>query len=84
MLAIAVSLGVDADSVDADAPDFGLAGKDVSRRRLGRLAAQADALERMRLFRPTQWARLVFEELESERRVTLDSRLPIADRERIL
>ena len=62
---------------DADALDFGLAGKDVSRRRLGRLAAQADAMERMRIHRPTQWARLVFEELESERRVTLDSRLPV-------
>ena len=63
--------------MDADAPDFGLAGVAISRRRLGRLAAQADALERMRLFRPTQWARLVFEELESERRVSLDSRLPV-------
>ena len=76
-LAIAVALGVGADALDADALDFGLAGKDVSRRRLERLAAQADALERMRLFRPAQWAKLVFEELESERRVALDSRLPV-------
>ena len=62
--------------LDAAAPDFGLAGKDVSRRRLERLAAKADALERMRLFRPSQWAKLVTEEEAQERQVALDLRLP--------
>ena len=76
-LAIAVALGVDGYALDADALDFGLKGAAISRRRLGRLAAQADALERMRLFRPAQWAKLVAEESESERKMSLDSRLPL-------
>ena len=76
-LAIASALGVDGYSLDADAADFGLGGKDVSRRRLERLAAQADALERMRVFRPAQWTKLVAQEAESERKAALDSRLPV-------
>ena len=76
-LAIAVALGVDGYALDVDGADFGLAGKDVSRRRLERLAAQADALERTRVFRPTQWVKLVGQEAESERKMSLDSRLPL-------
>ena len=57
--------------------DFGLSGLDISRRRLGRLGARADALEKMRLFRPAQWIKLVGQEAESERKMSLDSRLPI-------
>ena len=75
-LAIAVALGVDGYSLDADAVDFGLIGAAISRRRLERLAARADALEKMRLFRPAQWAKLIAAEAESERKISLDSRLP--------
>ena len=77
LLGIAAALGVDVYALNADIPDFGLTGLDISRRRLGRLAAQADALERMRLFRPAQWAKLVAQEAESERKMSLDSRLPL-------
>ena len=76
-LAIAVALGVDAYSLSPDALDFGLTGLDISRRRLERLAAQADALERTRVFRPSQWVKLVGQEAESERKMSLDSRLPL-------
>ena len=75
-VAIAAALGVDGYQIDADAPDFGLTGVAVSARRLERLAARADALERMRLHRPAQWAKLVAEAEESERKEALDSRLP--------
>ena len=75
-LAIAVALGIDAYAVDVDGVDFGLTGLDISRPRLERLAAKADALERMRKHRPAQWARLVTEEADSERTAALDSRLP--------
>ena len=76
-LGIAAALGVDGYSLDADAADFGLTGAAISRRRLERLAAQADALERTRVFRPTQWVKLVGQEAESERKMSLDSRLPL-------
>ena len=76
MMGIAAALGVDVAVLDADAPTFGLAGRDVSRRRLERLAAKADALERMRTHRPAQWGKLVALEEEAERRVAFDSRLP--------
>ena len=76
LLGIAAALGVDGYALDADIPDFGLNGAAISRRRLERLAAKADALERMRLFRPSQWAKLVTEEEAQERKAALDSRLP--------
>ena len=76
LLGIASALGVDVAVLDADIPDFGLAGLDISRRRLGRLGARADALEKMRLFRPAQWAKLIDLEAESERKAAFDSRLP--------
>ena len=76
VLGIAAALGVSHSDLDADSPHFGLAGLVVSRRRLERLAAKADALERMRLFRPAQWAKLVAEEEDKERKAALDSRLP--------
>lgn len=76
-LAIAAALGVDAYALDPDAVGFGLINLDISRRRLERLAAKADALERMRKHRPAQWAKLVAQEEEAERRVALDSRLPV-------
>ena len=75
LLGIAAALGVDGYALDPDAVDFGLNGAAISRRRLERLAAKADALERMRLHRPAQWARLVTEAEESERKAALDSRL---------
>ena len=76
LLGIAAALGVDGYALDPDAVDFGLNGAAISRRRLERLAAKADALERMRKHRPAQWAKLVAEEEDKERKAALDSRLP--------
>ena len=76
LLGIATAYGLDNYGLDADAPDFGLTGVDISRRRLERLAAKADALERMRLHRPAQWSRQVLEAETEERKAALDSRLP--------
>ena len=75
-LAIAAALGIDAYSLDVDSPDFGLTGAGISRRRLERLAARADALERMRRYRPAQWAVWVAQQDDAERKAALDSRLP--------
>ena len=74
--AIAAALGVDAYALDVDRPDFGLTDVTVSRRRLERLGKRADALERMRLHRPAQWAAWVARSEEGERAEALDSRLP--------
>ena len=76
VLGIAAAYGLDHYDLDADALDFGLAGKDVSRRRLERLSAKADALERMRRNRPAQWAAWVAQQDDGERKAALDSRLP--------
>ena len=73
--AIAAALGVDAFALDVDRPDFGLP-VGVSRRRLERLGKRADALERMRVHRPAQWAAWVARSEEGERAAALDSRLP--------
>ena len=75
-LAIAAALGIDAYFLDVDSTDFGLTGAGISRRRLERLAAKADALERMRRYRPAQWAVWVAQQDDAERKATLDSRLP--------
>ena len=75
-VAIAAALGVDAYSLNPDMADFGLTGAAISPRRLERLAARADALERMRLHRPAQWATWVAKAEETELAVALDSRLP--------
>ena len=76
VLGIASAFGLDHYALQPDAPDFGLTGQTVARRRLERLAARADALERMRLHRPAQWATWVAEHDEKERQAALDSRLP--------
>ena len=75
-LALANALGIDADALDADAADFGLLGASISRRRLQRLAARSDALDRMRRQRPAQWADWVAEQDAAERKAALDTRLP--------
>ena len=74
-LAIAAALGVDAYALDVDRPDFGLSDVAISRRRLERLAARADTLERMRRSRPAQWAAWVAHQDDAERAAALDSRL---------
>ena len=76
LTAIAAGLGVDAYGLNPDVTDFGLTGAAISPRRLERLAARADALERMRLHRPAQWAAWVAKAEETELAVALDSRLP--------
>ena len=76
LLGLAAAYGLDVAQVDADAPDFGLNGAAIAPQRLVRLAAKADALERMRKFRPAQWAKLVAGTEEAERKAALSSRLP--------
>ena len=75
-VAIATALGINGYDLDADAADFGLKGAGISRRRLERLAARSDALERMQRQRPAQWASWVAEQDAAERKEALDSRLP--------
>ena len=75
-VAIATALGINAYDLDADVADFGLKGAAISRRRLERLAARSDALERMQRQRPAQWASWVADADAAERKEALDSRLP--------